>query len=158
MVVFKAKDPWPQLHVATPSCSCGVLINSITDCENPLNTLSRFSSCLTVGAMNFRRSLEAACELENPFSTAYHFHLSCLEVPDTHACVHAAQHTHRIKRRIYQPLFFFVLTKRGVKQSAVQHLALCPAYAFLYKKRYHQEILLYPHIFIWTFELNYVFS
>lgn len=88
--------------------------------------------------MNSQRSLEAACELHNPISTAYQFHLSCLEVPVTHAlsCVHTAQH---IRNTLHLPAFF-VLCQRRVKHSEVQHLALCPADAFFHmKKKCYQQ-------------------
>lgn len=100
------RDLWPQLHVATPRCSWRDVINSIKDCENPLNTprtAHRGSShpppthptppppSLLDDAVEERwiPMQPSLRRRENPnaslFSTAYHFHLSCSGDAVTHA-------------------------------------------------------------------------
>lgn len=102
LVVFRPKDLWPQLHVATPRCSWWDVINSIKDCENPLNTLSLLLLCwLTVWKSDeFPAIIEAACEKPNAVSAAYHFHLSCSGDSVTHAlrCVRTPTHRHTPER------------------------------------------------------------
>lgn len=96
LAVFRPKDLWPQLHVATPRCSWWDVINSIKDCENPLNAPPPHppsAAWQLERAMNSQRSLQQH-EKPNTVSTAYHFHLSCSGDSVTHAlrCVHTPTH------------------------------------------------------------------
>lgn len=119
LVVLGTKDLWPQLHAATPRCSCWNVINSIKDWENLLNTFSLLSSgaCHLGRATNSQQPSQRRVRSQPPF-----------QLQRVCTC-------HRARR-------FVVWTR----QQQVQQQALCPLDDFLFLWECTWRVLLESNI------------
>lgn len=163
LVVFRPKDLWPQLHVATPRCSWWDVINSIKDCENPLNTLSPLLFCrLTVRKSNEFPAIVGSSLWE----AVRRFHCLSLSLKllgrFSHTCPQMCTRTHTHTPQ-HGASLFVVHTRRGINHSAVRHLAFCPVDGF-YSTRENtcpqdgRELCLMMFSSVWTFEPNSFFA